>query len=165
MYVTESWSKVAALDAATGKELWTFDPKVSGATGRYACCDVVNRGVAIWKDAVFVGALDGRLIKLDRRTGAVRWSIDTVEDHRHTYTITGAPRAFDGLVVIGNGGAEYDRRGYVSAFDAGTGKLVWRFHVVPGDPAKPQESKALQDALKTWDTTGKYKFWDIGGGG
>jgi quinohemoprotein ethanol dehydrogenase len=165
MYITKSWSIVTALDAASGKELWTFDPKVPGGTGRYACCDVVNRGVAIWKDGVFVGTLDGRLVKLDAKTGAVKWSIDTVENHAHTYTITGAPRAFDGLVVIGNGGAEYDSRGYVTAYDTETGKQVWRFHVVPGDPSKPQESKALDAALKTWDTTGKYKFWNIGGGG
>ncbi|HVV66011.1 MAG TPA: PQQ-binding-like beta-propeller repeat protein, partial [Rhizomicrobium sp.] len=132
MYITKSWSIVTALDAKTGKELWTYDPKVPGATGRYACCDVVNRGVALWKDGVFVGTLDGRLVKLDPKTGAVKWSVDTVENHAHTYTITGAPRAFDDLVVIGNGGAEYDSRGYVSAYDAASGKLVWRFHVVPG---------------------------------
>jgi quinohemoprotein ethanol dehydrogenase len=165
MYITESWSKVAALDAKTGKELWAFDPKVPGGTGRYACCDVVNRGVALWKGAVFVGTLDGRLIKLDAKTGNVLWSKDTVENHAHTYTITGAPRAFDGLIVIGNGGAEYDSRGYVTAYDAATGKQIWRFHVVPGDPSKPQENAALTKALKTWDTTGKYKFWKIGGGG
>ncbi|HUO88198.1 MAG TPA: PQQ-dependent dehydrogenase, methanol/ethanol family [Rhizomicrobium sp.] len=165
MFITLAWSKVIALDAKTGKELWTYDPHVPGATGRYACCDVVNRGVALWKGAVFVGTLDGRLVKLDARTGKVLWSVDTVENHKHTYTITGAPRAMDGLVVIGNGGAEYDSRGYVTAYDANTGKQVWRFHVVPGDPSKPQENRALQDALKTWDTTGKYKFWEIGGGG
>ncbi len=165
MYITKSWSIVTALDAKTGKELWTYDPKVPGGTGRFACCDVVNRGVAIWKGAVFVGTLDGRLIKLDAKTAEVLWSKDTVENHAHTYTITGAPRAFDGLVVIGNGGAEYDSRGYVTAYDANTGKQVWRFHVVPGDPKKPQDNAALTKALKTWDTTGKYKFWNIGGGG
>jgi len=165
MYITLSWSKVIALDARSGKELWTYDPKVPGGTGRYACCDVVNRGVALWKGAVYVGTLDGRLVKLDSRTGKVLWTIDTVENHKHTYTITGAPRAMDGLIVIGNGGAEYDSRGYVTAFDAVSGKKVWRFHVVPGDPSKPQENAALQLALKTWDTTGKYKFWQIGGGG
>ena len=165
MYITLPWSKVIALDAKSGKERWQYDPKVPGGIGRYACCDVVNRGVALWKGAVFVGTLDGRLIKLDAKTGNVIWSVDTVENHKHTYTITGAPRALDGLVVIGNGGAEYDSRGYVSAFDSHTGKLVWRFHVVPGDPSKPQENKALEAALKTWDTTGKYKFWEIGGGG
>jgi quinohemoprotein ethanol dehydrogenase len=166
MYITLSWSKVIALDARTGKELWQYDPQVPGATGRYACCDVVNRGVALWKGALFVGALDGRLIKLDARTGKVLWSVDTVENHSHTYTITGAPRVVSGgIVTIGNGGAEYDSRGYFSGFDADTGKLLWRFHVVPGDPSKPQENAALEAALKTWDTTGKYKFWDIGGGG
>jgi quinohemoprotein ethanol dehydrogenase len=165
MYITKSWSIVTALDARTGKELWTYDPKVPGGMGRYACCDVVNRGVALWGDGVFVGTLDGRLVRLDRAAGKPVWTVDTVENHAHTYTITGAPRAFDGLVVIGNGGAEYDSRGYVSAFDADTGKLVWRFHVVPGDPSRPQENKALEAALKTWDTTGKYKFWKIGGGG
>ena len=165
MFITLPWSKVIALDAKTGKELWTFDPHVPGAIGRYACCDVVNRGVALWKGAVFVGALDGRLIKLDSATGKVLWSVDTIENHSHAYTITGAPRVVDGLVVIGNGGAEYDARGYLSAYDAASGRMVWRFHVVPGDPSKPQESAALTAALRTWDTTGKYKFWKIGGGG
>lgn len=165
MYFTLAWSKVVALDAKTGKELWTYDPHVPGGEGRYACCDVVNRGVALWKGTLFVGTLDGRLVKLDAKSGKVLWSIDTVENHKHTYTITGAPRVMDGLVVIGNGGAEFDSRGYVSAFNADTGKLVWRFHVVPGDPSKPQENAALERALKTWDTTGKYKFWTIGGGG
>jgi quinohemoprotein ethanol dehydrogenase len=166
MYITLSWSKVVALDAKTGEKKWDYDPKVPGAQGRYACCDVVNRGVALWKGAVFVGTLDGRLVKLDAKTGAVLWDVDTVENHAHTYTITGAPRVVsNGIVAIGNGGAEYDSRGYVSGFDADTGKLVWRFHVVPGDPSKPQENAALEAALKTWDTTGKYKFWEIGGGG
>ncbi len=165
MFITLPWSKVIALDAASGKELWQFDPKVPGETGRYLCCDVVNRGVALWKGAVFVGTLDGRLIKLDAGTGKVLWSVDTVENRKKVYTITGAPRVVGGLVVIGNGGAEYDARGYVSAYDADSGKLVWRFHIVPGDPSRPQENAALTAALKTWDTTGKYKFWQIGGGG
>jgi quinohemoprotein ethanol dehydrogenase len=166
MYITLSWSKVVALDAKTGKEVWSYDPQVPGAQGRWACCDVVNRGVAIWKGALYLGTLDARLIKLDAKTGKVLWSVDTVENHSHTYTITGAPRVVsNGIVTIGNGGAEYDSRGYLSGFDADTGKLIWRFHVVPGDPSKPQENKALDAALKTWDTTGKYKFWEIGGGG
>ena len=165
MFITLPWSKVIALDAKSGKELWTYDPQVPGSQGRYACCDVVNRGVALWKGAVFVGTLDGRLIKLDAATGKPLWTVDTIENKNHAYTITGAPRVVDGLVVIGNGGAEYDARGYVTAYDSATGKQVWRFHVVPGDPAKPQENAALTAALKTWDTTGKYKFWKIGGGG
>jgi PQQ-dependent dehydrogenase (methanol/ethanol family) len=165
MFITLPWSIVIALDAETGKQIWKYDPQVPGETGRYLCCDVVNRGVALWKGAVFVGTLDGRLIKLDAKSGKVLWTVDTVENKKKVYTITGAPRVVDGLVVIGNGGAEYDARGYITAYDADSGKQVWRFHVVPGDPSKPQESEALEAALKTWDTTGKYKFWEIGGGG
>ncbi len=164
MYVTGSWSKVWALDAKTGKELWSYDPQVPGAWGRYACCDVANRGVALWQGAVFVGTLDGRLVKLDARTGKPDWIVNTI-DRTRPYTITGAPLVVNGLVVIGNGGAEYDTRGYVTAYDAKTGKEVWRFYVVPGDPAKPQANPALKAALKTWNAGGKYKWWQIGGGG
>ena len=164
MYVTGSWSKLWALDAKTGKELWSYDPKVPGSWGRYACCDVVNRGVALWRGAVYLGTLDGRLVKLDAKTGKLLWSVNTI-DRSRPYTITGAPRVVDGLVVIGNGGAEYNTRGYVSAYDARTGKKVWRFYVVPGDPKKPQANPALTAALKTWNTGGKYKWWQIGGGG
>ncbi|HVZ69725.1 MAG TPA: PQQ-dependent dehydrogenase, methanol/ethanol family [Rhizomicrobium sp.] len=164
MFVTGSWSKVWALDAKTGREMWTYDPKVPGSWGRYACCDVVNRGVAVWKGSVYVGTLDGRLVKLDAKTGKPIWDINTI-DRTKAYSITGAPRVVDGLVVIGNGGAEYDTRGYVSAYDANSGKLVWRFYVVPGDPSKPQENPALDAALKTWNADGKYKWWKFGGGG
>jgi len=165
MYVTGSWSKVWALDAATGKELWTYDPQVPGKWGRYACCDVVNRGVAIWKGFVYLGTLDGRLVKLDGRTGKLTWEINTI-DRSRADTITGAPLVVDGLVVIGNAGAEYDTRGHITAYDAESGREVWRFYVVPGDPAKPQPNEALYAALKTWKTgPGKLPWWKMGGGG
>lgn len=165
MFVTGSWSKVWALDAKTGKEIWAYDPHVPGAWGRYACCDVANRGVAVWKGAVYVGTLDGRLVKLDAKTGKPIWDINTI-DRARAYTITGAPRIVDGLVVIGNGGAEYDTRGYVTAYDAGTGRQVWRFYIVPGNPARPQENAALVPALKTWKTEkGHLPWWQMGGGG
>lgn len=164
MYITGSWSKVWALDAKTGKELWSYDPQVPGTWGRYACCDVVNRGVALWKGYVYVGTLDGRLVKLDAKTGKPVWDINTIDRNR-AYTITGAPRVVDGLVVIGNGGAEYDTRGYVTAYDADTGRQVWRFYVVPGNPIVPQENEALNAALKTWTTGGKHPWWELGGGG
>lgn len=165
MYVTGSWSKVWALDAATGKEIWTYDPHVPGTWGRYACCDVVNRGVAIWKGYVYLGTLDGRLVKLDAKTGKPVWDINTI-DRSRAYTITGAPRIVDGLVVIGNGGAEYDTRGYVTAYDADTGRQVWRFYVVPGNPIRPQENPALNAALKTWKVKkGEHPWWELGGGG
>src|SRR5437016_7359095 len=99
MYITAPWSKVFALDAATGRQIWTYDPHVPGAWARYACCDVPNRGVAIWKGAVFVGTLDGRLVKLDAATGKPVWDINTI-DRSKAYTITGTPRIVKGLDLI-----------------------------------------------------------------
>lgn len=160
MYFTSAWSKVFALNAETGALLWSYDPKVPREWGVNACCDVVNRGVAIWKQKVFVGTLDGRLIALDAATGKPAWETLTV-DPKLRYTITGAPRVVDGKVIIGNGGAEFGVRGYVSAYDADTGKMAWRFYTVPGDPSKPFESPALEKAAKTW--TGEW--WKSGGGG
>ena len=128
MYVSTAWSKVYALDAKTGAQKWAFDPKVDGTKGFDACCDVVNRGVAVWKGKVYVGALDGRLIALDAATGKQVWSVQTT-DTTKPYTITGAPRVVKDKVLIGNGGAEYGVRGYVSAYDVNTGKMVWRFYI------------------------------------
>ena len=163
MYQTASWSVVHAIDARTGRKIWTFDPGVNREQGYKGCCDVVNRGVALWKGKVFVAAYDGRLIALDAATGAKVWEKDTLIDHDHSYTITGAPRAFNGKVVIGNGGAEYGARGYVTAYDAETGKQAWRWFTVPGDPSKPFEDDSMEAAAKTWDPAGKY--WINGGGG
>ena len=137
MYVSAPWSVVHAIDARTGKGIWTFDPEVPREKGYKGCCDVVNRGVALHKGKVFVGAYDGRLIALDAATGKPVWEKDTIIDHSHSYTITGAPRVAKGKVIIGNGGAEYGVRGYVTAYDAETGKQAWRCFTVPGDPAKP----------------------------
>jgi quinohemoprotein ethanol dehydrogenase len=163
MYQTASWSVVHAIDARTGKQLWTFDPKVDREKGYKGCCDVVNRGVALWKGKVFVGAYDGRLFALDAVTGKVVWEKDTVASKEHSYTITGAPRVFNGKVVIGNGGAEFGVRGYVTAYDAETGNQAWRWFTVPGDPSKPFEDESMAAAAKTWDPAGKY--WINGGGG
>ncbi len=165
MYTTTAWSKVIALDAATGKVKWTYDPQVAGDRGHAACCDVVNRGVAAWGGMVFVGALDGRLIALDAATGKVRWSVVTV-DQKQPYTITGAPRVVKGKVLIGNGGAELGVRGYVTAYDALTGKQAWRFYTIPGNPAKGPDHAASDDVLKA-KANGSWngKFWEAGGGG
>jgi len=163
MYVTAPWSVVHAIDARTGKGIWTFDPEVSREKGFRGCCDVVNRGVALHKGKIFVGAYDGRLIALDAVTGKKVWEKDTIIDHSHSYTITGAPRVANGKVIIGNGGAEYGVRGYVTAYDAETGNQAWRWFVVPGDPAKPYEDESMAAAAKTWDPAGKY--WENGGGG
>ncbi|MGN6286460.1 MAG: PQQ-dependent dehydrogenase, methanol/ethanol family [Afipia sp.] len=163
MYVTASWSVVHAIDVRTGKKIWTFDPEVSREIGYKGCCDVVNRGVALYKGKIFVGAYDGRLIALDAATGKKLWEKDTIIDHKHSYTITGAPRVAKGKVIIGNGGAEYGVRGYVTAYDSETGDQAWRWFVVPGDPSKPYEDESMEAAAKTWDPAGKY--WINGGGG
>src|SRR5262249_34318897 len=112
LYTTTAWSKVFAFDAKNGKLLWSYDPQVDKQRGFDACCDVVNRGVAAWNGKVYVGALDGRLIALDAKTGKVVWSAQTFDPAKPN-TITGAPRIVHGKVLIGNGGAEYGVRGYI----------------------------------------------------
>jgi len=163
MYVTASWSIVHAIDVRSGKRLWVFDPKVDRSIGYKGCCDVVNRGVALWQGKVYVAAYDGRLIALEAATGAKVWEQDTIIDGKWSYTITGAPRVFKGKVIIGNGGAEYGVRGYITAYDAATGKQAWRWFTVPGDPAKPFEDASMAKAAKTWDPAGRW--WEAGGGG
>jgi quinohemoprotein ethanol dehydrogenase len=160
MYVTGSWSVVYAFDAVTGKRLWRWDPEVSKSWGQRACCDVVNRGVAVYGNRVYVATLDGRLAALNASNGIPQWQVQTT-DKNYSYTITGAPRVVKGKVIIGNGGAEFGVRGYVSAYDAQTGKMAWRFYIVPGDPSKPFENPAMEQAAKTW--TGEW--WKYGGGG
>jgi quinohemoprotein ethanol dehydrogenase len=160
MYVTSAWSKVFALNAKTGAPLWTYDPKVPGQVGVNACCDAVNRGAAAWKGRVYVGTLDGRLIALDAATGKLDWEVMTVKEGGR-YTITGAPRVVKDMVLIGNGGAEMGMRGYITAYDAATGKQIWRFYTVPDDPSKPFESAALEKAVKTWSG----EWWKLGAGG
>lgn len=163
MYVTASWSVVHAVDVRTGKRIWSFDPGVDRSRGYRGCCDVVNRGVALYKGKVYVGAYDGRLVAIDAVTGKKLWEKDTLIDHSRSYTITGAPRVVKGRVIIGNGGAEYGVRGYVSAYDAETGDMAWRWFTVPGDPSKPYEDESMEKAAKSWDPAGKY--WVSGGGG
>ncbi|HEU4733847.1 MAG TPA: PQQ-dependent dehydrogenase, methanol/ethanol family [Kofleriaceae bacterium] len=163
MYVTASWSVVHAIDVRTGKRLWVYDPKVPRSYGEKGCCDVVNRGVALYKGKIYVGSFDGRLIAIDAVTGEKVWEKDTVLDRSRPYTITGAPRVVSGKVIIGNGGAEYGVRGYVTAYDAETGEQKWRWFTVPGDPSRPFEDESMKKAAATWDPSGKY--WEAGGGG
>jgi PQQ-dependent dehydrogenase (methanol/ethanol family) len=161
LYTTGSWSRVYAVDAVTGEERWTYDPRVPRHKGRNACCDVVNRGVALWKGRVYVGTIDGRLIALDAKTGERVWEVMTV-DPKWPYTITGAPRVVKGKVVIGNGGADLGVRGYFSAYDALTGELVWRFYTVPASHEGPHEHPELEMAAATWS---KDSMWESGLGG
>jgi PQQ-dependent dehydrogenase (methanol/ethanol family) len=160
VYVTTAWSKVYAFDARTGRELWTYDPEVPGEWAVNVCCDVVNRGAAAWNGKIYVGTIDGRLVALDAATGEVVWSVLTI-DPASPYSITGAPRVVKGRVLIGNAGAEYGVRGYVSAYDAETGALDWRFYTVPGNPADGFENPVMEAAAETWNG----EWWALGGGG
>jgi len=160
MFLTLPWSKVLALDARTGDRLWSYDPQVPPEWAINACCDVVNRGVAVWNGTVYFGTLDGRLVALEAESGALAWERQTTDPNR-PYTITGAPRVVKDKVIIGNGGAELGVRGYFTAYDAETGEEQWRFYTVPGNPDLPFEHPELEMAAETW--TGQW--WEAGGGG
>jgi quinohemoprotein ethanol dehydrogenase len=160
LYATSAWSLVYAFDAPSGKLLWKYDPQVAKDHAKYVCCDVVNRGVALYMGHVYVGTLDGRLIALDAKTGTPVWDVQTTPKDG-SYAITGAPRIAKGRVLIGNAGSEYPVRGYLSAYDAQTGNLAWRAYTVPGDPSKPFESDAMKRAAATWSG----EWWKAGGGG
>lgn len=162
IYATGPMSFVFALDARTGAEMWHWDPAIPDEEegGPSVCCGDVNRGVALYEDKVFVGLLDGRLVALDRVTGMVRWTVQTTPPGTD-FSVTGAPRVVAGKVIIGNAGAEYGVRGYVSAYDTKTGEQMWRSYTVPGDPSLPFESEAMSTAAETW--TGEW--WVVGGGG
>ncbi len=165
MFATGSWSVVYAINAKTGEQLWVYDPEVPREWGRKPCCDVVNRGVAVWKGRVYVGTIDGRLVALDAKTGKPVWDINTI-DRSKPYSITGAPRIVKDKVIIGNGGGELGVRGYITAYDTETGRQLWRFYTVPGDPRLPPEGEHLKKALPTWKSDPQgWKYWEVGGGG
>jgi quinohemoprotein ethanol dehydrogenase len=159
LFVTGVWSTVYAFDAKSGALLWEYDPKVNRDVAPLLCCDAVNRGVAAYGDSIFVGTLDGRLISLDAKSGQVNWDVQTT-DQSKPYSITGAPRVVKGNVIIGNGGAEYGVRGYVSAYDAISGKLNWRFYTVPGNP-QIDDDFTTRKASDSWNG----EWWKLGGGG
>jgi quinohemoprotein ethanol dehydrogenase len=164
LYNISAWDITTAYDAATGKVLWTYDPKISPEWARKACCGPVSRGLAAWEGKIYIAALDGRLIAVNARTGKPVWTTQTL-DPGQPLSLTGAPRIAHGQVVIGNAGGDFGARGYISAYDARTGKRTWKFYLVPGDPAKLPEGAASDSimpmAAKTW--TGQW--WKVGGGG
>jgi len=161
IYVASGYSVLRAIDAASGKLLWLYDPKVPEAAGHKLRTAWGSRGIAWWNGKVYTGTADGRLIAVDAKTGRPVWSVMTV-DRDDVRFISGAPRVFDGKVIIGHGGADFGPlRGYVTTYDAETGRQLWRFHTVPGDPAKGFEDAAMEMAAKTW----AGEWWKHGGGG
>jgi quinohemoprotein ethanol dehydrogenase len=160
MYVTLQWSIVRAVDAATGALKWEYDPEVPHEWGGRACCGADSRGVAAWNGKIYIGTVDGRLVAIDAETGIRVWETLTI-DQSLRYSISGAPRVAKGKVFIGNSGADFGARGYVSAYDAESGELEWRFYTVPGNPANGFENDAMRMAAETWDG----EWWWLGGGG
>ena len=160
MFLSGPWSVVYAVDTRKGELIWEYDPGVDRGIGTRLCCGVSNRGLALYEGALFVGTLDGRLISIDAADGTPNWEVMTVDPGGYQ-SITGAPRIANGLVLIGNGGAEFTARGYVSAYRADTGELAWRFYTVPGNPDDGFEHPDLEQAAATW--TGSW--WELGGGG
>ena len=162
LYFIGSLNVVRAVDATSGRLIWTYDPKVTEQAGdRMRVGWDHNRGIALWRDKIILATWDGRLIGVDAATGREQWSSMTVDPTKALY-ITGAPKVFKDKVIIGNGGTEQGAtRGYVTAFDAATGKQAWRFYIVPGNPADGFENAAMEMAAKTW--TGEW--WKFGGGG
>jgi quinohemoprotein ethanol dehydrogenase len=161
MYTSGTWGYVYAVNAATGKEVWRYDPKPDYFRGRHPCCDLVNRGVAVWKSKVYVASVDGRLHALNAATGKKIWEADTITDHTLPYSSTGAPQIAGNVVVIGNSGADMGHtavRGYVTAYDLETGALKWRFYTVPPAVGKPYENPELAQADKTWDPHRKPQY-------
>lgn len=164
LYNTSVFNIITAYDAATGEQLWTYDPEIDRDWVRVTCCGPNSRGIAAWDGKLFIATLDGRLIALDAASGDEIWSRQTFTRDR-PYSITGAPRVFDGKVVIGNGGAEFGVRGFVSAYDANSGERLWKFYTVPGNPADGPDGEASDSAMEMALPTWNGEWWRVGGGG
>ena len=161
MYTSGTWGYVYAVNAATGRQLWRYDPHSDFLAGRNPCCDLVNRGVAVWKGRVYVASGDGRLHAVNASTGRKVWEVDTITDHKQPYASTGAPQIAGSVIVIGNAGADIGHggvRGYVSAYDLDTGVLKWRFYTVPPAVGQPLENPALAKAAKSWYASRDAQF-------
>jgi glucose dehydrogenase len=139
MYVTTSFNHVYAIDAKTGEQFWHYKHKMGPVTTY--CCGPNNRGVAIHKDKVYMGTLDAKLVALDAKTGSLVWETQ-IADPELGYSETMAPTAVDGKILIGTNGGEYGIRGFVRAYDAETGKLVWNFHTIPENSVGRQRSRS-----------------------
>jgi len=164
LYNTLPFNVTIAYDARTGKRLWTYDPQVPREQARYACCEPVSRGLAMWRDRIIIATLDGRLIALDKATGQPGWTTRTFGND-FTYAITGAPRVFGDKVVVGQSGGDFGVRGFVAAYSAETGEKLWKFFLTPGDPAKGPDGEA-SDAVMPWVRATWFgdKYWQLGGG-
>jgi len=167
LFNTLAWNITTAYDAVTGEKLWTFDPQTPREFGRYACCEPVSRGLALHDNKVIIATLDGRLIALDRTSGEQIWSTRTFElDSGFAYSITGAPRVFDGKVVVGQSGGDLGVRGFVLAHDADSGEKLWKFFLTPAPEENGPDGEA-SDGVMDWvrTTWADEGHWQTLGGG
>jgi quinohemoprotein ethanol dehydrogenase len=161
LFITTGHSHIRAFEAATGKLLWEYDAKTREIVNDPLHLGWGNKGLAYWNGRVIIATSDGRVIALDAKTGKELWKQRDYEATEPRYTL-GAPRVFGGKVIVGHGGADVSPiRGYVTAYDAMTGKRLWRFYTVPGDPSKPATTKAEKVMRPTW----KGDWYGKGGGG
>jgi len=160
LYFATGLSVVQAVDASSGRLLWRYDPESAKRAGLNLRLGWGVRGIAWWNGKIYVGTVDGRLIAIDSKNGEPYWSVETF-DKNFPARINGAPRAYDGKVIIGYAGTTGKSRGFVTAYDAETGRRLWRFYTTPGNPAGGFENKAMAMASKTWSG----QWWKFGGGG
>jgi quinohemoprotein ethanol dehydrogenase len=166
MYATTPWSYMYAFDAKTGRQLWKYNPLVPREiASTQLCCGNQNRGAVYWNGKVIFASLDGRLIALNAKSGAKVWETATFDPMKDPMSITGAPRVGNGVVFIGQGGGEFHQRGFISGYDAETGKKLWKFYTVPGDPSKGPDGEASDDVMAMAAATWKGNWWQYGGGG
>ena len=165
LYMTAPWSSLYAFDAKSGKPLWKVDPQAPREIAATSiCCNISNRGAAYADGKIIWGTIDGRLMAVNAKTGEKVWET-RVADPKLQYSITGAPRIGDGLVFIGVGGGEFYTRGFLVAYDVKTGKQVWKFYTVPGDPSKGPDGEASDNVMPMAAKTWNGKWWKKGGGG
>ena len=173
VYVTTSFNRVIAANGATGEILWKYERELPGDVFPKLCCDVVNRGVAVYKNKVYLATLDAHVVALDNQTGAVVWD-KKIGDYTYAETFTIMPLAVNGKIVFGTAGAEYGVRGWLAAVNADTGAPVWKTYTIPG-PGEPGNETWGGDSWRTgsgatW-LTGSYDpeldmlYWGIGNPG
>jgi quinohemoprotein ethanol dehydrogenase len=165
MYVTTPWSNLYAFNAKTGERLWSYSARVAREiASTQLCCGNQNRGATYWNGKVIWATLDGRLIAVDSKTGKLVWETATFDPMKDPMSITGAPRVGNGVVFIGNAGGEFHQRGFISGYNADTGKKLWKFYTVPGNPAKGPDGEASDNVMAMAAKTWKGEWWLTGGG-
>ncbi|WP_028220939.1 methanol/ethanol family PQQ-dependent dehydrogenase [Paraburkholderia oxyphila] len=173
LFVSTPKDNVYAFDAVTGKQLWKYEPKLGPESFKTACCDVVNRGVALYGKNVYIAMLSGEVVALDAQTGALVWK-KQMFDPGIGYAFSLAPLALDGAIIVGNSGGEYGARGFIAALNADDGSILWKRFTIPN--ASEKDGKTWPDGMQehggapawmtgTYDVATKTLYWGAGNPG